>query len=368
VSNNATGATADIEVRGEPMELDAAWMTQVLEAGGVADGATVVDLQFESFIGTGQTGRNARFSLTWDDPEGRPASVVGKFPSGDANARMSAFTTGTYLTEVSFYGELAPSLGIRVPECHLAAYDHGKPDFVMIMEDLSDSQQGDQFSGLSVDQAALAIEQVVGLHAPRWGDPTLAAFGSHRPKGEEAANGLGMVYAMFVEPFLDRLGPGLDADIIDLIRALAPDVPRWIGSSDTPTTVIHLDYRPDNFMFGVTPDAPPLVVVDWQTVNEGAAMWDLAYMIGGSFQPAERADVERDLLDDYRERMRAAGVDYDADTLWHDYRLGSLWGVVMSVIATILAAQTERGDEMLTVMAQRHGRHALDLEARGALG
>ncbi len=64
----------------------------------------------------------------------------------------------------------------------------------------------------------------------------------------------------------------------------------------------------------------------------------------------------------------SAGVDYDADTLWHDYRLGSLWGVVMTVIATILAAQTERGDEMLTVMAQRHGRHALDLEARGALG
>ena len=38
------------------------------------------------------------------------------------------------------------------------------------------------------------------------------------------------------------------------------------------------------------------------------------------------------------------------------------------LIATILAAQTERGDEMLTVMAQRHGRHALDLDARGALG
>ncbi len=122
-------------------------------------------------------------------------------------------------------------------------------------------------------------------------------------KGDEAANGLGMVYAMFVEPFLDRLGPGLDADIVDLIRALAPDVPKWIGSSDTPTTVIHLDYRPDNFMFGITPDAPPLVVVDWQTANEGSAMWDLAYMIGGGFQPAQRAEVERGLLDDYRSRL-----------------------------------------------------------------
>ncbi len=43
----------------------------------------------------------------------------------------------------------------------------------MIMEDLADSRQGDQMLGLTVDEAALAVEQAVGLHAPRWGDPTL---------------------------------------------------------------------------------------------------------------------------------------------------------------------------------------------------
>jgi hypothetical protein len=42
--------------------------------------------------------------------------------------------------------------------------------------------------------------------------------------------------------------------------------------------------------------------------------------------------------------------------------------VVMTVIATILAAQTERGDQMLTTMAQRHGRHAIDLDVQGLLG
>ena len=116
-------------------------------------------------------------------------------------------------------------------------------------------------------------------------------------------------------------------------------------------------------MFGTTPGAPPLVVVDWQTVTDGNAMMDLAYLFGGCFEPKHRADVERDLLAEYLRRLRAAGIDYDADTMWHDYRLASLWGVVMTVIATILAAETERGNEMLTVMGQRHGRHALDLGA-----
>ena len=45
----------------------------------------------------------------------------------------------------------------------------------------------------------------------------------------------------------------------------------------------------------------------------------------------------------------------------------SLWGVVMTVIATILAAKTERGNRMLTVMGQRHGRHAIELDALSLL-
>ena len=164
---------------------------------------------------------------------------------------------------------------------------------------------------------------------------------------------LGMVYQMMVEPFLERLGPGLDDDVVELVRLLGPKAPAWATGTDTPRTVVHLDFRPDNFMFGESADAPPLVVVDWQTAGHGFAMWDLAYLIGGSFEPAIRADVERDLLALYRDRMAAAGVDYDADTCWRDYRNGALWGVVMSVIATILAAETDRGNDMLTVMARQ---------------
>ncbi|MCU1359586.1 MAG: hypothetical protein JWN99_875, partial [Ilumatobacteraceae bacterium] len=154
---------------------------------------------------------------------------------------------------------------------------------------------------------------------------------------------------------------------VDLVRRLGPVAARWANGTDTPRTVAHLDFRPDNFMFGATPAAPPLVVVDWQTVGHGFAMWDLAYLIGGSFQPSVRAVVERDLLDDYVSRMAVAGVQYDIDTCWRDYRHGALWGVVMSVLAATMAAETERGDRMLTLMAARAGRHALDLDSMALL-
>ena len=58
------------DVRGEPDDIDAIWMTDALQAAGVARGATVTDVSIEAFVGTGQTGRNARLRLTWDDPAG----------------------------------------------------------------------------------------------------------------------------------------------------------------------------------------------------------------------------------------------------------------------------------------------------------
>jgi hypothetical protein len=355
------------DVRGEPDDLDAPWFTEALEEAGIARGAVVTEVEMTGLIGTGQTGRNARFALTWSDPTDRPATLVGKFPSADPGARANAFANGTYRTEFAFYDSLAHTLAVRSPQCHVARFDDDTPDFVLIMEDLVGCEQGDQLVGLTLGQAALAVEQAVGLHAPRWGDPTLAAFGDHRPKGEEAAMMFGVVYQMMVEPFLARLGSRLDDDIVALVHDLVPLVPAWLQASDTPRTVVHLDFRPDNFMFGVTPEAPPLVVVDWQTATEGNAMMDLAYMISGSFDPATRASVERDLLDDYLTRMRAAGVDYAADTMWRDYRLGSVWGVVMTVIATVLAAETERGNDMLTAMGQGHGRQAIELDALALL-
>jgi hypothetical protein len=360
--------SSQLEVRGDPATIDAPWMTDALSRAGVARGATVTDVALEGFIGTGQTGRNARFLLTWDQPAGRPTSVVGKFSSADPAAREAAFGNGTYRNEWAFYTNLASTLRVRCPVCHVAAFDADAPDFVLLMEDLAGSCQGDQFAGLTADQAALGVTQAVGIHAPRWGDPTLAGFNPERPSGDDRGLMLGAIYDMTMEPFLDRLGPRLDDDIVDLVRRLAPHVGSWALASDTPRTVVHLDFRPDNFMFGVTPEAPPLVVVDWQTVAEGSAMWDLAYMIGGSFEGPARAAVERDLLGEYVSQMAAAGVAYDRNTCWRDYRLGALWGLVMTVIATILAAETERGNDMLTTMGQRHGRHALDLESLSLLG
>jgi hypothetical protein len=72
-------------------------------------------------------------------------------------------------------------------------------------------------------------------------------------------------------------------------------------------------------------------------------------------------------VEDYRRRLHAAGIEYSVDDCWRDYRLGTLHGIVITVIATVVAEQTERGDDLFTLMAARHGRHAIELDALALL-
>lgn len=350
-------------VRSDPEAIETEWMGSVLEAAGLARGATLRDCRFGGYVGTGQTGCNARFHLEWNDPDGRPATIMGKFPSRDETARATGFGGSAYVTEWNFYRNLAPTVGVRAPHCYHATFDAAAPGFCLIMEDLDGSEQGDQFVGLTLDEAALAVEQAVSLHAPRWGDPTLGASMSNQSTLDERAATLQMLYQMLLPAFLDRLGARLDDDVVKLVNDFADKVARWAHGTGTPLTVAHYDFRPDNFLFARRADAPPLVVVDWQTCNEGLGAVDVAYMIAGSFDPSARPAVERELLSSYREQLNSAGVAYDADDCWRDYRHGALWGLIITVLATSMAARTERGDDLFVRMATQHGRQSLDLDS-----
>lgn len=357
----------EVDVRCSPEGIDAPFLTATLARAGVARGATVTAVEFAGYIGTGQTGRNGRFLLSWDDPAGRPASVVAKFASDDPHASTTAFASGSYFREWQFYTEVVDSLQVRTPAVYATRYDADAQEFLLLMEDIAGSQQGDQIAGLTADEAALAVSEAVKFHSPLWGDPSLDARFSGGLSVEERAAGITMVYGATLDGFLKRLGHRLDDDVIALVHDLAPLVGNWVLRSTAPRTIVHMDYRPDNLLFGRSAGAPPIVIVDWQTFGAGPAMTDIAYLLGGAFEPGRRAEVERELVELHRRGLTDAGISYGADECWRDYRLGSIWGVAMTVIATMYAEETERGNDMLTAMGNRHGRHVLDLDALSLL-
>jgi hypothetical protein len=357
--------TSDIRV--EPEEFDAPWLTAALEQAGVARGATITGLEWAGYVGTGQMSRNGRFHLTWSDPAGRPGTVVAKFPSGDLPTRAWAFETGTYASEHTFYDAIAPTVRVRTPVCWLTRYDEAARRCVLVMEDLAHSAPGDQFAGCTPEQIPLVLEQAVAFHAPRWGDPALEPLLVRHDAAERLGRLAGQ-YEAAVGICLGRLGNRLGDDVVGLVEAFAGVIVPWAIGTDTPRTVVHGDFRPDNFLFAAGPDAPPLAIVDWQTMAWGRGPTDIAYFLGGAFPEEERRRIEGDVLGDYRSRLTAAGVGYAADDCWRDYRWGALHGVLIAVLATMMAQTTERGDRLFTLMITRHARQALDLDTLALIG
>ena len=349
------------DIRSDAESVDRDWMQAVLDHAGVSAGATLTDLRFDGYVGTGQVGSNGRFSLIWSDPTNRPATVMGKFPSRDPEARATAFGSTTYISEWNFYDKIAPLVRVRAPHCHYVAMNVERQQFCLIMEDLNGSEQADQFAGISVDEAALAVEQAVLLHAPLWGREKLGELFPGSIQLEERVAAFSMMYGLFLPTFLERIGPLITEPIAALARDIAPVVGRWAAGSGSPTTAAHNDFRPDNFLFGRQAGAPPLVIVDWQTVGEGNGMSDLGYMIAGSFPAEKRRLEEGALVRSYHDQLTAAGVSgYSWDDCWRDYRFYAPWGLIMAVFATSMAARTDRGDQLFGLMATQYGQLALD--------
>jgi hypothetical protein len=340
--------------------LTAEWLTGALER-------TVVAVGFEP-VGTGQMCDSVRLHLTYAPGVDGPPRIIAKLPAADPTSRTTALTLRSYEIEVRFYQHLAPELPIRTPHVLYSDIDVSTASFVLLMEDLAPARQGDQLAGCSVEDAEIAVDELVKLHAPRWGDPKLAEHDWLHRDPEAGHVFMMAMLPLFWSGFRDRYADRLGDDVHEAGEALLANLERYLSSNDEPWTVVHGDYRLDNLLFGAAGGGDPIAVVDWQTCAHGAALNDVAYFVGAGLQLDDRRSHERDLVRRYHDALLAAGVtDYPFDRCWNDHRLGTWSGLIMAVAASMLVERTARGDDMFMTMAHRHARHALDLDAPALL-
>ncbi|MGX9672923.1 phosphotransferase family protein [Mycobacterium sp. HM-7] len=316
-------------------------------------------------IGTGQIAISTRLTLTYDRPTDAPLTIVAKTGETDVAMRAALKRHLAYEREVSFYQELQPLLSVRTPEVYYADIDTDAYIFVLLMEDVAHADQGDQIAGCSVPLAAAAVDELVGLHAPLWCDASLAErpwlYGDKERERRLRVDVMPTMWAGFKERYADRLSD-------DTVRAgeqFIAGLNGYVRADDQPWTVVHGDYRLDNLLIAPTPDGThDITVLDWQTCTVGNAMLDVAYFIGGGLLPDDRRAHEERLVRDYFDKLVAAGIaDYSWDRCWTDYRRHTWAGLSVAIFASMQARRTERGDHMFMAMADRHAKHALDLDA-----
>jgi hypothetical protein len=292
-----------------------------------------------------------------------PESVFVKIAAKTAATRLMGELGRLGHTEVRFYNQLAPQV-IGVPDAYGAAFDAWTGRYLLVLEDLpAESYEfPDTLHPLSLDQAGLIIELLANLHATFW--DRLPRNGRHplgwlyTPSSDVTSLLTGSLMHASIKRLAERTSIPVDRGtfIADNYRAVAALI-------DTPPhTVMHGDAHPGNMYF----HGGKAGLLDWQAVRRGHPSRELAYTLVTSLTPEDRESAQRDLLDDYRRALAAAGgPDLDRDDLWLRYRQAALYAYVAPLITAGMGGMQV---EDIAMEGLRRGVAALgDLETIAAL-
>jgi hypothetical protein len=350
-------AAGQPSIPGEVDDIDAAWLTDALRAGGALSPDNAVR-SFESTIlgeGEGFIGEIARLKLAYErDEPGAPPTVIAKFPSKISQNRALGLMFGLYEKEVLFYRELARELSIRVPLCYYGDYEpprkaesvvasvlsrlpqrvtislldrllaqagQSKRRFGLLIEDMGSGRVGDQAAGCSVEEAERALRTLARVHARFWESPLL-----NRPWINASDDAAEVVHGIFrraaptfEERFRDRLTPTMrrmtewaDQHGVALLHRMAR----------RPRTLVHGDYRLDNLIFNDGDAEHPVTVIDWQAITSGNGLIDVAYFLRPNLPPEVADRHEEDLVEVYHQELVSQGVmGYSLEQCREDYVL-----------------------------------------------
>lgn len=305
IAGSEVGRPADID------DVTPEWMTAVLHASESlpADGR-VTDVEATPFAeGVGFLSFLYRLSLGYEGADERaPSTVIIKFPVQN-ELRGVADGLSFYERELRFYRELADHAPFRVPKAHAAVMNDDDTDFVLVMEDLSALRGLDQTTGVTADDAVVAVRAMARLHAAYWGrdlaDLETTFFPMDNPVHRAV---LPQVFGSGWEKCKSVAGDLLSDDQLRFGDRYIDLLPWLLEQLSTGTTLVHGDWRADNLLID---DDGRLAVIDFQIMGTAAAGYDLGYFMSQSMEPEVRAAEGDRVIEAYFDELAGAGVEVD---------------------------------------------------------
>lgn len=309
-------------------ELTPAFLSQILNAD-------IATMTYSPVPAQGAISTTTRVDLDYLPDTSGPASIFAKCSSSIEDVRQMAKKNGMYRREVWFYQKLAEYSQIPTPICHFANWDRTNGDFLLLLEDMSDSRVGNFYTS-SLKDVEQVIKELPRFHAHWWNQKRLDQQRWLFPLNHPAViESLWAAFATALPIAKQRFPTEFDGTLGKFAKAISESYPRFATHYATrPATLVHSDLHLQQIFF---PDSKGgrFAICDWQTVGRGFMGQDLARIIVTSLDRTLRRTAERSLVECYHKRLIKFGVpDYTLDQCWDDYRLGMTWNVITNVNAT----------------------------------
>lgn len=181
-----------------------------------------------------------------------------------------------FVNEVRFYRELAPIVGVRVPECISAEEDRGATR--LVLEDLSGWAPG--------ADPPEAARLLAALHT-RWEGKVDRRWSWLRPPAA-AAELVGELFDASWPSLGSR--PECTATLRSFGARLVGQVPEAdrLAARSGPETLLHGDASLRNMR---TSPAGEVALLDWEDVGVGPGVYDLAWLLVSSVDPDQWQDT-----------------------------------------------------------------------------
>lgn len=303
----------------------------------------------------GDDGTSTRIRLALKG-DGVPGTVFVKLPARTAATRLMGELGRLGETEVRFYRDLSEGLS-GVPVCHGAEFDGRTGRFVIVLEDLpaDECEFLDTLKPIDPDRAGHLVDALARLHGSYWGRIPDWVYSASDDDTSLLTGALLKASSRRIAERTDipvTTGRFIDENYRAVARA----------TDAGQHTVMHGDAHPGNVYFrnGVAG------LLDWQAVRRGHPSRELAYSLVTGMTTEDRRAHQRDLLDRYRDALRASGgPDLGADDLWLRYRQAAQYAYAAPLITAGMGGMQDEG---IALEGVRRGVAALeDLDTVDAL-
>ena len=295
------------------------WMRNALDVGGVPNTPSLLGAVIENVSdGHGLFCETYRCRLGWsDDLVSRPQTVIVKLSKSDPETSGYARKAQLYKREYDYYQYAASSSPIPSPKLIYASLERRSYRFVLVLEDMGNTEGFSGGDSATPGQIKIAIRAAAGLHGRYWDQvdqPPASRFPDFWQRHPRLVQ---LSYLIHLPAALDRLCDLFSDDMRRLAEAYGPRIVDHIDEMTTgPRTLTHGDYQLGNMFFGER-----LTVIDWQNCGIRNGLFDVVAFLAGSVTPKVRRETEREVLEEYCDVLRGAGVnDFTLDDCWTSYR------------------------------------------------
>jgi hypothetical protein len=250
-------------------------------------------------------------------------------------ANWSGLRTGLIAErEARFYHLIGEGLDCPVPQSWFADWDaDGNGNGVVMMEDLSISpgQFGASDDHLGVDRVAEGLASLAVIHGALWGSSQLDAFDWLAPSmGTENDSEQVIEYWEYIWfnlglPEYEAVVPSWVYEHPEKLQHVLDELCAFELALPGPRGLVHGDSHQGNSFLRADGER---VWVDWQLVRKGSPWRDVCYFLVSSLTVEERRANDRDLVEDYRQRLLATGAEGvpDRDEAWRQLTLWPGYG------------------------------------------